>query len=279
MDDQELCILDDDPLPGPAAVLDACAGTDDADAAFALQDYMREAGVAVSGARFGLGDIRRLVRRIRDRSLVRDLGAYPTNVEWLGFHVPPGGSASLALSQETARAGSVKLKVMGLGFGSGRSIKLGSAQNFGVRDRCFTLGVKLQIRLRTYTEHSGREDLLQVDVEQVLGSFLATPAACTWCFKAPAPGAVPREREREWDLTDDPTGLTETVTYELGESADVEIGLNLPGAGLGSLTPSVAVNRSFTSSCVAMYTFPGKARFTSYRQIPRALDLPFWGRS
>ncbi|GGN85219.1 hypothetical protein GCM10010112_65420 [Actinoplanes lobatus] len=276
MSAEPLPILEDAYLAGPAATLAEMDGADDVVVAAAIEERMTGYGLAVPGAR-GPGGLQRLLDRLRGRVLRADLGVHPAEVPWLRFHVPPGGSAQLVLERQVERKGGVTLKFMGLGSGSGRSVTLGAEQDFGDRADCFTLGAKLDVRLRVYAD-DGR-DSVQVDVERVVGTSLASRVPCGFCFRAPEPGPQPRKLDREWDLEDDPHGLTETLTHETLNASDLEIGLEIPGVDLGGLTPGLTCSRSVTSTCTATYRFPGNACFRAYTEILPGLDLPFWGRS
>jgi hypothetical protein len=276
-----LIILHDDVLTGPAAIVDELAQTEEEQIALELQNRLRKQGVALPGARGLWDEFRRIVAKLRGRQLVSDLGVHEVRVDWMGFHVPPGGSASLKFETTASQEEGVQLKFMGLGFGSGRSISLASEQDFGDRERCFYLGVKLAVHLQTYAEDDGEDaDSLQVDVVNVLGSYLRAPESCSLCFASP--DHAPRRAQRtgrEWDLTEDTRGLTETETFEFGEESELEVGLNIPIAGLDKFTPAVALSRKVSSRCVASYEFSGQACFTAYQLVGARKDFPFWGKT
>ncbi len=276
MSAEPMPIINEARLVGPAAILDEMSGADDAAVAAAIEKRMNEYGIAVPGE-LASASLRRLVDRLRGRRLLEDFGVHQAQVEWLRFHVPPGGTARLTLERKAERTGGVTLKFMGLGFGSGRSVALGAEHDFGDRTDCFSLGALVDVHLRTYTESDGRI-AVQVDVEGVAGISLASRMPCGLCFQPPEAGPVPRKQEHEWDLDDDPHGLTAKVTYETTDISDVEISPKIPEVELGGLIPGLSMNRSIMSSCVATYTFPGHACFRSYHEVPRRLDLPFWGR-
>lgn len=269
-------ILEETYLAGPAAILDEMGAEDDAAVAAVIEKRLSEHGLAEPGARSS-ASLQRLVDRLRGRRLREDLGVHRAEVEWLRFHVPPGGTAHLTLERKVARTGGVTLKFMGLGFGSGCSVALGAEQDFGDREDCFSLGALVDVHLRTYTESNG-QDAVQVDVEKVVGTSIASWVPCGLCFRAPDQGPAPRQQEHEWDLADDAHGMIEKLTHETTDTSDVEIGLDIPGVDLGTLIPGLSMSRSIMSSCAATYTFPGHACFRSYHQVPPSLDLPFWGR-
>jgi hypothetical protein len=172
----------------------------------------------------------------------------------------------------------VHLKFMGFGGGMRRDIKLSAERDFGARDRCFYLGVSLEVRLRTFAEGSSPEaNVLQVDVERLLGNYLRSERVCPLCFAAQNQKPLrARPTGRGWDLAADEKGITETISYELGKAMELEVGLEIPLLH-STLKPAVAMNRVVKSVCSASYKFPGRGRFTSYQMIGKPLDLPFWG--
>lgn len=282
LEELDLGVVEQEELLGAADIVSELEVEQDEEAIGELQARIREQGVGLPGARASLfEDVRRILNRLRGRELVEDLGVHNVRVEWLSFHVPPGGTAGLKFERSAEHSSGVKLKFIGLGFGSGRSVSITAEHDFGDRNHCFNIGSTLAVRLRTYANDGGDEaDLLQVDVENMVGFFLNSLAACPLCFTDPERG--PRRAQstgREWDLSNDAQGLTETQTFEFGEERELEVGLEIPVVtGLPAFNPAVAMSRSMTNRCIAKYQFPGKARFTAYQLVGKGQDFPFWGR-
>jgi len=271
-------ILDDAPLEGMAAAVERLADQDDEAAAAALERQLDEQEVGKAGDR---GILRNLLEQFRGVQLVDDLGTHSTKLEWLAFHVPPGGTGQLQLEVAGTQHAAVQLKVMGLGGGSGRKFTFGAERDLGTRDRCFALGAWIDVRLRTFRGRGADapEDL-RVDVEAVTNSYLEPLQPCALCF-TDAARRPPRAHPAGigWDLTSDDKGVTERVTVEFTREAELEVTLQIPGLSLGGLVPGVAMNREVRSRCEASYTFPGRANFVGYELIGRRKDFPFWGRS
>ena len=273
----DLPTLEDTALDGAAAIAEAVQ-EDDADA---FEQRLRAADLPASSTRADfLDDALRLFARLRGRRLVADLGVFPVEVNWLGFHVPPGGSGQLKLAATQQGKSSVQLKLMGLGGGTRRNISFAAEHDFGARKECFYLGQKLEVRVRTFAEGGAKEaNALQVDIENTLDRYLRRLPACPLCFDSPA-GKPPLAKAtgQGWDLTGDMQGITETIKYELEEALELEVGLEIPLLQ-STLKPAAEMSRVIKSVCSASYDFPGGAQFSSYQLVGKRVDLPFWGKS
>jgi hypothetical protein len=271
----DLPVVADTPLEGAASIAAAVETDDPAE----FQRRLAANDLRISSARGKLlDDAMRLLARLRGRREIADLGIHPARLDWLGFHVPPGGSGTLTLKESAEGKSSVQLKFMGFGGGSRRSITLSAERDFGAREQCFYLGVALDVRLRTFAEGGGEADTLQVDIEQMTGSYLRAEPVCPLCFHSAARKPARAKRMgRGWDLTADDRGVTETIKYDLSEAFELEIGLEIPLLD-APLKPAVEMSRTVKSTCSASYKFPGGARFDAYQLIGNRLDLPFWGK-
>ncbi len=276
--DAGLVILEDAPLEGMASVVERLGDEDDEAASLALEQHLDQQEVGRAGDR---GIMRNLLDQFRGMTQVADLGTHPTKLEWLAFHVPPGGTGQLQLEVTGTQHAAVQLKVMGLGGGSGRKFTFGAERDLGTRDQCFALGAWIDVRLRKFR---GRDDdapeELRVDVEAVTNSYIELLRPCALCFTDAArrpPRAHPTGTG--WDLTSDDKGVTERLTVEFTREMEMGVTLEIPGLPLGGLVPGVAMNREVRSRCEALYTFPGRANFVGYELIGRRKDFPFWGRS
>src|SRR6266567_2258694 len=89
--DAGLVILEDAPLEGMASVVERLGDEDDEAASLALEQHLDQQEVGRAGDR---GIMRNLLDQFRGMTQVADLGTHPTKLEWLAFHVPPGGPAS-----------------------------------------------------------------------------------------------------------------------------------------------------------------------------------------
>src|SRR6266566_753893 len=118
--DAGLVILEDAPLEGMASVVERLGDEDDEAASLALEQHLDQQEVGRAGDR---GIMRNLLDQFRGMTQVADLGTHPTKLEWLAFHVPPGGTGQLQLEVTGTQHAAVQLKVMGLGGGSGSTSK------------------------------------------------------------------------------------------------------------------------------------------------------------
>ncbi len=236
-------------------------------------------GLRPSSARLAsMGDVMQLLDRLRARKEVANFGSHEVKVDWLGFHVPQGGTGSLTLKATREGGSSVNLKFLGFGGGARRAVTLTAERDFGDREGCFYLGVTLELGLRAFAEGGASEaNVLQVDIERLVGSYLRSEPACPLCFADRRKPLRARPTGRAWDLTADAKGLTETIGYDLEEALELEVGFDIPLAS-SALKPAVEISRSVKSACSASYKFPGGVRFTGYQMIGKVLDLEFWGK-
>jgi hypothetical protein len=270
----DLPVEADTPQQGLAAIAASIKADDTAE----FQRRLDASGLRASSARGFLGDIGQILACLRGRREVEDLGTHTVRLDWLGFHVPQGGAGTLTLKATTEGKSSVHLKFMGFGGGMRRDITLSAERDFGAREQCFYLGVSVEVHLRTFAEGGSTEaNVLQIDVERLLGSYLRPEPVCPLCFATQ--DRKPRRARptgRGWDLAADEKGITETISYELSEAMELEVGLDIPLLH-STLKPAVTMNRVVKSVCSASYKFPGRGHFTGYQMTGKPLDLPFWG--
>jgi hypothetical protein len=269
-------VVDEHVLVGPAASLRDLPKAEDA-AVEELSRRLADQAVAVPGDRSALNYALGLLRRLRQREMVRDLGEHEARIDWLDFHVPPGGKGRLVLGRTATGEGGIDLKLMGLGFGSGIEMKTAAERDFGEREQCFSMGSLLRIHLREFAEQGGRSSV-QVDVVKRIGNYIESHKLCPRCFAAAAAGPQPRRLDETWDLSGDPEGLTEKRSYDLTHSSEVEVGLDLPVLATAKLNAGIAISRSVQSTCEATYVLRGGARFSAWQDLVPGLGLPFWGR-
>lgn len=276
--DSGFVVLEDTALEGTAAVVERLEQEDEDTASAELQRYLDRQEVGRAGDRGILQDLLDQFRGVRQ---VADLGTHPTRLEWLAFHVPPGGSGHLTLEVVGTQRAAVELKVMGLGGGSGRTFTLGAERDLGSRDRCFALGAWIDVRLRTFRGRGADAvEELRVDVEGVTNCYLEPLLPCPLCFTDPARRPLrARPTGLGWDLASDDTGVTERLSVEFTRESELEVTLEIPGVPLAGLVPGVAMSREVRSRCEAEYVFPGGANYVAYELVGRRKDFPFWGRT
>lgn len=273
--------LSDEPLPGAAAFVEERGDEAEQPLAEALRDHALETAVGLSAGRSPIDTFVRIVRRIRGRNLVEELGEHDVYVTWLTSHVPPGGQSQLRLSHQARSGFGVKLGVVGLGLGSGRSVTLGTDQDFGKRNKCMQIQHKFRVAVRAYRyDEADESPEVQTDVVKTLGSKITTFDDCPFCFSVAAdcPDMAEPIEENTYDLTDDATGKSEKNTIVIEDDTELELGLKLPLGGL-EITPSLAVKRNVKLSCSLELHLPGGHCYTPHRIVTEWDDLPFWGRS
>jgi len=268
-------LLEDEPVAGLAerfAQLDELPA--DA-AAEALHAHAVAEGLPLPGARGPLDSFTWIADRLRSRKLVADHGIHPVDLEWLAFHVPPGGSGSLTLSEGAGSEAGLRLKVLGSGFGSGRVVRVDVKREYGVRDRCMRIVHTLEAHVRTY--QAAEEDLdVVVDIIGVGGAAVVPWEACPLCgVQAASLNPVKFERRGEaTNLAVDDVGVKETHSVSLVVDDEYNVGLALQLAGV-AVNASVTVRRTQDVASEVVYEFaPGTHVVPFVRS--RDVALPFW---
>lgn len=275
-----IVVLSDEPLLGPAAFVQEHKTESEGALAQALREHALTQEVGLSAARSPIDAFARIVRRIRGRTLVEDLGTHEVAVTWLSSHVPPGGSAHLKVAQLAKSQFGLKLGVVGIGLGSGRNLTLGIDQDFGQRDKCMLIQYKFRVAVSAYRyDKEDDEPQTQIDVVQPLGEKTTTFDKCPYCFleEGDCPDMAEPIEGDTYDLTNDAKGKTENLTIVIESDKEAEVGLKLPVGGI-EITPSLAVKRNATLSCTLESQFLGGYVYTPHRLVTDWDDLPFWGR-
>lgn len=271
-------VLSNELIQGPAAFVEERQGSDEDVLAQELRAYVLDNGIAVPGARGPIDAFRRIVRRIRGRTITEDLGEHELSINWLTFHVPMGGKGKLHLANSEESELGIQLGLLGLGFGSGRRVTLSINQDFRERNHCLRLSQLVRARVLRHTTDNYRDPAqIQVDVLELLAHQAATLEQCTDCLSAAVDVSMLEQAGPTIDLTLDPVGRTQEEEFLLEDNSEIEIGLPLSLPGL-EISPSVAVNRSVHLRCTILYEFPGGHRFTPYRKLDNWEDLPLWRR-
>jgi hypothetical protein len=275
-----LQVLSDEPIQGPAAFVEARPGTDPDMLAEELRAHVLDSGIAVPGARGPIDAFRRMVERLRGRTLIQDLGEHSFPINWLTFHVPLGGKGKLRIANTEDTKLGVGIGLSGLGFGSGRRITLTVNQDFRLRNTCLRLSQLVRARILAYaTDDSRRPAHLQVDVLKLLSRQSTALEKCPDCQGADAEDAYMLEQAGPAiDLSQDSVGQIHDEELLLEDDSELELGLPLSLPGL-EVKPAVAVNRSIRLRCTIHYEFPGSHCFTPYRRLDGWADLPFWRRA
>lgn len=264
-------------IPGPAEFVERQGG-DDAHVAGALAEHMAQAGLDAPAKRGMVGDAyREIVRRIRGRRLIEDLGEHEFSIDWLGFHVPQGAKGQLKITSAGTTGYGVKLEVLGLGFGSGCRRTLTINEDFRERSQCLSLGQRVRAHVRSYADRGkATASLVQVDVLAVLADERRALEPCPEC--AAADELLDLEPGAAHDLRGDPVGQVyqESIKLESDESVDVGLPLSIPGL---KLKPSVSIKRSMQLECAVKYDLPGGHLYTPYLRSDGWTGLPVWRRT
>ena len=276
-----ILVLSDQPLLGAGAFVEQHKSESERALAEALREHALEHGVGLPAARGPIDAFESIVRRIRGRTLMKDLGEHEVAITWLTAHAPPGGNTHLRVAQLAKSGFGVQLSVLGIGLGSGRSVTLGVDRDFGKRDKCMRIQHKFRVAIRAYRyDEDDDAPKVQTDVVKQLGEKISSYDDCPYCFLEAehCPDMAEAIEENTCDLTDDPTGKSEKTSITIENEKEIELGLKLPLGGL-EITPSLAVKRNWKLICSLESHFPGGYCYTPHRIVGEWNDLPFWGRS
>jgi hypothetical protein len=270
-------VLADDPVEGAADFINKRENVKMEELSETLRSHVLQNDIAVPGARGPLETFRRIAEKIRGRTLVKDLGVHEFTINWLTFHVPPGGKGALQITNSAESQFGFRLAMVGLGFGSGRRITLSVNQNFGERNTCLLLSQRAQAKVLAYASSNSQEpDELQVDILKVLSLYTIALSECPDC-QGPDDTLMIEQSGPAIDLTQDPVGQRHEEKFSLTDDSELELGLPLPIPL--QLTPSVALSRSVRLSVEVRYEFPGGYCFTPFRKLTGWEDFQFWRRS
>jgi len=265
-------------IAGVAEFVEQQGDDDDAHVADALAEHMEDAGLDAPAKRGMVGDAyREIVRRIRGRRLLEDLGEHEFSVDWLGFHVPQGAKGQLKITTAGTVGYGVKLEVLGLGFGSGCRRTLTVNEDFRERTQCLSLGQRVRAHVRSYADRGKTNaSYVQVDVLAVLADERRALDPCPDCAAADEPYDL--EPGAAHDLRGDPVGQVYQESIKLEDDSSVDIGLPLPFSAL-KIKPSVSIKRSVQLECTVKYDLPGGHLYTPYLRTDGWKGLPIWRRT
>lgn len=257
---------DGGPLPGLGDVV-ADAGEDPA-AALDEADLPLH---ATMGVRDSVGA---LVDWVKGRKLVRTLADDVVPLTWFECHVPHQGTAQERYESAETESAGVVIKAFGSGLGQGRNVTLTlSSEAAAPRTACVSYVVDLRVLPHVY-ESGGRESV----VTEILG-----PAAhrfvevkdCPFCARVPDNvDEFENVLDVPFDLRADSVGRKEVVKLDWSSESSIDVGLNLPRAGV-----AVALNARVTgkgSFSIAYELKPGFL-YQSYRPVGApGMTAPRW---
>ena len=256
-------------LPGLAEIV-ADAGDDPA-AALDEADLPLQ---ATMGVRDSVGT---LVGWVKGRKLVRTLQEDIVPLTWFECHVPHDGTAQERYEAAQTESAGVTIKAFGSGLGLGRDVTLTlSSEASAPRTACVLYVVDLRVLPHVY-ESGGRESV----VTEILGPSahrFVEVENCPFCALAPdAVDEFENALDVPVDLRADSVGRKEVVKLDWSSESSIDVGLNLPRAGV-----AVALNARVTgkgSFSIAYELRPGFL-YQSYRPVgAEGRTAPRWAYS
>jgi hypothetical protein len=271
-------IVEDVAVPGYAEVFDGLRTEDPVEVAGSLRDYGVREHLPLPGGRGVVEVFVDLVNRLRGRKLEADLGEHDVDVEWLGFHVPPGGRGTLVLSNAGEQRVGLTLQVMGSGWGSGRAIKLSVEEDYGERADCMRLLLQVSLHATRYSMPDGRSEIATTVLRARRVRVVSVPG-CPSCGQPAAefnPVDYEIDEQLGIDLTADRAGAKRSRTFELAEEDEFDLGFTLPFGSVGSGKLGLTARRAFSATCATTFEFPAGRSFTPFRDVSGRLQLPVW---
>jgi hypothetical protein len=252
----------------------------DAEIASDLAAYADARGLTPEGARSGGGFFAWIADRLGRRVLVDDLGVHPVELDWLALHVPPGGTAAFELETTSRSASGVSLRILGLGYGSGREIELAFSRAFDGRPSCTRLTQVTDVRVRRYEIRGALGEIEMVtDVERLREQRVLPWPDCPHCgrrasdlspiYYEVAPSGI--------DLRLDDVGASESETREIHSEtkSDIKLPISIPGLST-ALEAGVSMGVSASLRCSVTWHFPGRSFYRPYWDAEQVDLLPFW---
>ena len=274
---ERIVVIEEEAIPGIADLVEGRPGDDPREIASVLLQRANEVDI---GSPISRGPERYLsiVERIRRRKLVKDLGSRQFSLDWLSFHVPAGASGRLKVKHIRKETFGATLKVLGFGFGAGRSLSLAVEDDFGERGECMRMQRTFEGHFRAFEDRAGKP-YIQVDVVKVLSDDQNSSAKCDHCGIGVLPQtSFPPVAESAIDVRKDPHGRAISQVTSLDENKEFEISLPISFPGF-KVTPAIVFKRIVQLECTYSYTLPGGYCYTPYRNGDGWKDLPFWLRT
>jgi len=250
-----------------------------ADAAFDLETYAEANGLTPEGPRSGSNFFTWIADRFRQRVLVDDLGVHRVELDWLTLHVPPGGTADFELGTTSESTAGVSMRILGLGYGSGREIELTFSRTYDKRSSCTRLTQVADVHVRRYALGSDAEEMEVVtDVERLREQRVLPWVDCPDCGRK-ASDLSPFHYEVAPDGIDlrlDDVGATEAESREIRSETKSDIKLPISIPGFSPLEAGVSMSVAASLRCSVKWHFPAHSFYRRYWSARQLNLLPFW---
>jgi hypothetical protein len=271
-DSSGLSVTSDEPIAGLSEAVVRVPGGAPKDYVQVLAEAAAAQGVGVPAAR-GLPDVwNAVVDTILRRRVSKEIGPFEVPTPWMCFHVPPGGTGRLKIGNGKGSAFGIKLKAVGSGWGSGRSMTLAVSRDFQERTCCIRIALALNTRVTVYEgDLSPRADVLGV-----AGLSVEELAACPDCSGESERLGAMVVPAGEWiDLRHDSKGQTMETLLELADKSDLDLSVPFSVPGV-DLQIGIEWCRRSQVSCMTTYVLPGGRCYRPSTAYGEPQDLPFW---
>jgi hypothetical protein len=221
----------------------------------------------------GANDVwRRILDTLLQRRPAEVVGPFEVPTHWMCFHVPPRGKGHLKVANKSGSDYGLKLKAVGTGWGSGRSVTLNVSRDFGERKCCLRIALALQTRVTLYEG----EVPPRADVLGVAGLAVEELAPCPDCSGENERRGAMVTPAGEWiDLRRDPMGQTVETSLELVDKSDLNLSVPFTIPGL-NVQIGIDWARRSQLNCTTKYVLPGGYRYRPSASYGEPADLPYW---
>jgi len=270
-------VLADEPIAGVAERVAGLA--EDEAAADHLRASLAADDITLPADRMGVpAAVQRVLARLRGIRPLDDLGEVGSAFELLSLHVPPGGSAALALRRSDVSARQVSIKAMGLGFGGGRKLTIAIDEDIAERGACMRVLQHVVLRVRRFATDAP-EPLVLTDVVSWGAREMAAWPDCPHCG-AHGDNLNPLEFEEDaaqaLDLRGFDTAVSRETAFTLEGTRQADVGISIAAPAVGNLGAGFSFEQQTSIGCTASYTFPAGTWFVPYRRRGERSTLPFW---
>jgi len=278
-DSLDAAILGDEPVKGIADRLGDLGDLDEDDAAARLRSGLEADGLQVPGQRGVLQSLSGVVKRLRGRTLVDDLGELPASFDVLVLHVPPGGTAALELERSEQSGRQVSLRALGFGFGGGRKLTIALKEGIPERASCVRIVQQVVLAVRRFAVGGDRPEVMVTTDVISYGLRGVRPwPDCPYCRRGdePDPSEFDVDTVNAIDLRGHDAPVTREQSFTLDGSRKADIGFTVPVPGAGSINAGFQLEQHTSLTCSVAYTFPPGRCFIPYRDPDPTAALPYW---
>jgi len=224
--------------------------------------------------------IKDAIEAMKGRTLVKDLGNFTAPLTWLTLDIPYQSRASLEWKTEASRGGEFSLRLLGSGFGGGRSISWSVTQAIQERDSrvVFMRDVITNVKLYKIRDANAQESM-QVETS-VVGRgpvrLVSEKNPTATSIDELDPSLYDIDYGKALDLTAYDVPFSQTDTYSIDKSLSLTIGV-AEGVLPAGLSAEINAELGSHGSCEVVWQFAPRFIHQPYWKKRGNSLLPLWG--